>query len=395
MVTWRRGLQCLLPGQEPAPQSHRPTADPMRILFLNSARNWGGNEKWVALAAQALAREHHVHAAYRRPVVGERLATLPGVTTVRWPFRAGVDAWTLANLVRYIRREQIDCLIPTKGKDYALAGMAARLTGVSNVLRLGIVRRLHPWSHQRWIYGRWVDGLIVNAPSIRDAALASGLLTPEQVAVIPNGVDVDAVTAAAQERGAPPFPFTVATVGKLTERKDLATLLRGFALFAGQVPEAGLVIIGEGGERGRLEALAQALGIPTRVRFRGYQANPYPDLATAHAFVSTSRNEGFPNTVIEALYLGVPVIATAAGGTWEWLTPDADGIAIPFAEPAAINQALSALYNDTARRQALATQGEATARERFDLQLMGKRLSEFLGAVNTQRRCVDRPYTAD
>ncbi len=350
----------------------------MRLLFLNSARNWGGNEKWVALAARALAAEHEVHAAYRRPVVGGRLAALPGVATVRWPLLAGVDAWTLAALVRYIRRERIDCLIPTKRKDYALAGLAAQWTGACNVLRLGIVRRLRPWTHQRWLYGRWADGMIVNAPSIRDAVLASGLLAPQQVAVIPNGVDADAVAAAVQDRGAPPFSFTVATVGKLTERKDVATLLRGFAAFAAQAPEAGLVIVGEGAERARLEALARALGIADRVRFRGYQANPYPELAAAHAFVSTSRNEGFPNTVIEALYLGVPVIATAAGGTWEWLTPEADGVAIPFADPAALARALAALHADPEHRQRLAAQGQATARARFELQRMGERLSAFL-----------------
>ena len=354
----------------------------MRILFLNSARNWGGNEKWVALAAQALASEHEVHAAYRRPVVGDRLAALPGVATIRWPFLAFLDAWTLARLVRYIRRERIDVLIPTKRKDYVLAGLAARCTGACNVLRLGIVRELHPWTHQRWVYGRWVDGLIVNAPSIRETALASGLLAPEQVAVIPNGVDGDAVAAAAAARCEPPFPFTVVTVGKLTERKDIATLMRGFAAFLQTAPEAGLVIVGEGAERERLEGLVQVLGIADQVQFRGYQTNPYPEMAAAHAFVSTSRNEGFPNTVIEALYLGVPVIATAAGGTWEWLTPERDGLPIPCDDPAAVASALSALRAEPMRRQALAAQGQETARARFDVRRMGEQLCGFL-----QERC--------
>lgn len=353
----------------------------MRILFLNSARNWGGNEKWVAMSAQVLADRHDVRIAYRCPVVGKRMARIPEVQTVRWAFLASFDVATLARLIGYVRQERIDVLIPTKRKDYVLAGLAAQITGVCNILRLGIVRRLHPWTLQRWVYGKWADGIIVNAPSIRDAVNDSGLIESGRIAVIPNGVDQAVVMAAINKRAAPPFPFSVVTLGKLTERKDVETIIRGLAELNSEIPEAGLVIIGDGPMRKQLEGLANELGVIDRVVFRGYKINPYPDLAAAHVFVSTSKNEGFPNTVIEALYLGVPVIATAAGGTWDWLTPDKDGLQIPFADPLALAKALKTLHDDNERRHRLTAHGQQTAYERFDLQRMGDHLDEFLDII--------------
>lgn len=350
----------------------------MRILILCSARNWGGNEKWTAIAAQALATRHTVHTAYRVERVGARLAGLDGVTTVRWPFFAATDPWTLTQLVAYIYRHRIDVLMPTKRKDYWLAGLAAQWTGVRNVPRLGIVRNLYPWSHHRWVYGRWADGMVVNAEPIRERIVASGLQPTERVAVIPNGVDRPKLEAAAEQAVPPPFSFTVVTVGKLTARKDLTTLLQGFAKFRLLRPSAGLIVLGEGAERSRLESLAAALGIAAAVEFRGFEEDPYPTLASAHAFVTTARNEGFANTVIEALYLGLPVITTAAGGALQWLTPGQDCLGIPMGEPAALAAALTELHDDPAKAHSLAASGYARARSLFSTQRSTQRLETFL-----------------
>ncbi len=350
----------------------------MRLLLLCSARQWGGNEKWTAMAAEVLAARHEVHIAYRAEAVGERFRALDGIEAARWPFLAGADPWTLARLIRYIRHHRIDVLLPTRRKDYLLAGLAARRTGACNVLRLGIVRELHPWSHHRWIYGRWADGMIVNAERIRERALASGLLRPEQVAVVPNGVDRARLEAAAARASEPPFGFTLVTAGKLTARKDLATLLRGFAGFRSAHPEAGLVIIGEGPERPRLAALAEALGVADGVVFRGFEQDPYPSLASAHVFVTTSRNEGFANTVIEALHLRLPVITTAAGGALQWLRSGHECLGIPMGDPAALCDALASLYHDPARAEAIAASGARRAQALFATERLGQRLEGFL-----------------
>jgi glycosyltransferase involved in cell wall biosynthesis len=139
--------------------------------------------------------------------------------------------------------------------------------------------------------------------------------------------------------GAPPV---ILGVGKLKPQKDFATLLRAFAtLRAGRA--ARLVILGEGEQRGELEALAQNLGIAADVALPGFVDNPFPYMARASLFVLSSRFEGLPGVLIQALACGCPAVSTDCpsgpaeileGGRYGPLVPvgDAEGLARAMAE---------------------------------------------------------------
>lgn len=98
-------------------------------------------------------------------------------------------------------------------------------------------------------------------------------------------------------------------VGRLTQQKDFATLLKAFALVLKEVP-ARLLILGEGHNRYELEALAIQLRIQESVQLYGFEVNPYKYMVRANVFVLSSIYEGLPNTLIEAQALGVPVVST-------------------------------------------------------------------------------------
>lgn len=115
----------------------------------------------------------------------------------------------------------------------------------------------------------------------------------------------------------------VVAVGRLKPAKGFVPLLRAFSLVHARVSDAVLVIVGDGPEREKLERVASALGIREHVRLKGLQANPYPWLARGTLFVLPSRAEGFPNALLEAMALGVPVIAAdCPSGPREILAPD-------------------------------------------------------------------------
>lgn len=151
----------------------------------------------------------------------------------------------------------------------------------------------------------------------RVIAVASGVgtdlverfqISPDMIEVIPNPVDVHAIKAAA----AAPCelwvrePYVLA-LGRLVPSKNHELLVRAFA---GSEFEGRLIIAGEGPERARIQSLAAELGIGDRVMLPGFLANPYPALARAHVFALSSNVEGFPNALVEALALEVPVVAT-------------------------------------------------------------------------------------
>lgn len=287
----------------------------MNILFLNSAKSWGGNERWIYLAAHVLASDHFVHFAYRKDIVGERFK----IPKIKLPFYNEFDLYTLLKLLHIIIKYKIQVLIPTKPKEYFMAGIIAKLCHRKNIIRLGIVRELNNSWIKNLIYHKLADGIIVNARSIKETLLKSSFMQAEKIRVIYNGVnseEIDRNAAAAIDRKLN-FKFLVSTMGQLSKRKAPEMIIRGFADFINlsKASDAGLLIVGRGEKLIELQVLVQKLGIAKNVIFTGFLENPFPYLRLSRVFISTSTNEGISNSLLEAMYLRNVPIATAVGGT--------------------------------------------------------------------------------
>lgn len=177
----------------------------------------------------------------------------------------------------------------------------ATLNALSPLLsRLAPYRRLYPRATR----------VLVQTPQIRDALedLVPGL--GSKIRLLPNPVDVDVLRMARPERISGPGLRLVAA-GRLTRQKGFDRMIN----MVNELPtKTMLTIFGEGPERVALEAQARMLGVAGRVQLPGYVNNLQAHLAGADAFVITSRWEGLPNVVLEALALGVPVVATPDAG---------------------------------------------------------------------------------
>lgn len=209
----------------------------------------------------------------------------------------------------------------------------------------------------RFTYPR-ADRVIAVSEGVADD-LATRFAVPRgRMSVIGNAIDGAALRRRAAEPPAIDLPpdFLLG-VGRLVANKNFALLLAAYAEVPGAPP---LVLLGQGPEEPSLRAQAEALGIAGRVHFAGYVDNPYPIMQRARALVSASRAEGFPNTLIEAMSLGCPVVATdCPSGPAEVLAaqaatrppwPDgAHGILIPMEDRAAMAAAIATMCDDSAR----------------------------------------------
>jgi glycosyltransferase involved in cell wall biosynthesis len=185
--------------------------------------------------------------------------------------------------------------------------------------------------------------------------------------VVPNPVTLSRQLGASSRR-------TVVAVGHLVPLKGFDLLIEGFARCASPHSDWRLIIWGEGPERERLLALAQARGIAQRLELPGRSATPGAWLETAGIFVLASRHEGFPNVLVEAMAAGLSVIATdcPAGGPRAMISDGVDGMLVPNEDVAALARSLDRLMADEGARAAM---GEAAARsaERFSLpRIMGQ-----------------------
>ncbi len=134
-----------------------------------------------------------------------------------------------------------------------------------------------------------------------------------------------------------------------------------------------------------MRALAGALGIAERVHFLGYQQDPAAVLARAQIFVLSSRSEGFPRSVLEAMRAGLPVVATEVGGVPEAVTHGVNGLLVPRREPGALAGAIAELIADGERRRRLGAEGRRFYESRFRFERLADETAALYSAVRARR----------
>ena len=201
-------------------------------------------------------------------------------------------------------------------------------------------------------------------------------LNNRRVTVIQNAIDCDSFFRPEQrdpcraEFGLTSEMPVVGFTGRLDRVKRLDLLLEGFYSVAVQYPQARLMIIGEGEQRSRLEALATGLGISQAVIWTGFHQDIPRLLAALDIYIQPSVNEGLSLSILEAMASGKAVIATDVGGAQEVLTHQETGILIPPGSSAAIGSAIVDILNQPKKQAALGQAARKHVRKQFGVQRM-------------------------
>jgi glycosyltransferase involved in cell wall biosynthesis len=264
-------------------------------------------------------------------------------------------------LIKYLRRERPSALISGMFAN-VIALLARRLSGVPCRLAVtehntlsSIVKNKHDLRWQvypklaGWLYP-WADHIIAVSNDVANDLTRTAKVPGDVIQVIYNPIvtpDLQQKSEKALEHawfkdGEPPV---IVSVGRLTDQKAFDVLIRAFSFIRKNQP-AHLLILGEGENRPSLEALTWQLGLEKDVSLMGFVQNPYPYMAHASAFVLPSRWEGLPTVLVEALYLGIPIVATdCPGGSREILRDGLFGKLVPVDAPLALAEAIESAIN--------------------------------------------------
>lgn len=235
------------------------------------------------------------------------------------PTSAGLAATALIGLVRYLRRERPNCMLSSLTRSNLVALTARELAGtpLRFVLReantslnvRGPITKLL----MRLLYPR-ADHVIAVSRGVASDLVDNVGLPDSRVQVIFNPVHIDHIQRlSSKELNHPWFlpgqPPVILGVGRLAPQKDFPTLLKAFAIVRRQV-RAHLVILGEGKDRTNLERLVHSMALQADVIMPGFVENPYAYMKHARLFALSSRWEGCPNVLVEAMAVGTPVVST-------------------------------------------------------------------------------------
>jgi glycosyltransferase involved in cell wall biosynthesis len=227
-----------------------------------------------------------------------------------------------------------------------------------------------PWQVRvERLLDRWTACYLVNSQSIADRLVGRQGLAAAKMRVVHNGIDLARVPAFSLERatarsalGFDPARRLVAQVGRLEAQKDYPTFLEAARQVAAAVPDVDFLIAGVGALQADLEAMAARLGLGDRVRFLGLRHDVPALLGGVDVLALTSRWEGLPNVVIEAMATGAVAVATDVGGCPELIVPGETGFLVPPGEPVAVARAIL----DVLETPTLAARLAAAARRRIE-----------------------------
>ena len=373
---------------------NRAASNPIRVALFHPSLIHGGIQRvFVNLARGFLEHGLAVDMVQAAPEGNFRDQVPAGVRLV--DLNAGRALTSLVPLVRYLRRERPDVIISGAIQTNVVAVWAKLLARIPTRLILTehniisvittnalmfrtrvmpfFVRQFYPWAD---------DLVAVSQGTAEDLALLMGVPVG-LIHVIYNPILGPEFWRRAAEPladktfAADPRPVILA-VGRLHYHKDYPTLLRAMAIVR-RTTNARLVFLGDGEERGNLVALARHLDIDSSVSFLGDVSNPLPYMKWAASLALSSVVEALPTVLIEALAVGLPIVATdCPAGPREILCDGTYGTLVPVGDSAALAEALLRVLGWPHR---IASPDEAIARFRYD-HVIGKYLA-MLGVTDS------------
>lgn len=356
----------------------------MRVLYAVTAAGFGGAPLHVLQVMEHMVKQGHEVGLVSSPEpsltrkarrLGAQIFHNPHFVRPLHPWKDFRAIWPVFKAVRDFNPDLVHAH-STK------AGLAARLACV--LLRKPVIFTAHGWAFTE---GRNILKRRLLAMAERLAARATAKIIcvsehdyalalqwkvgkPEQLVVIHNGIDpklfMEADGASFREelklKGKPVLTF----VGRLAPPKDLFTLLEAVK----NLQDGVLLIVGDGELRPQVERHIREQGLEERVRLLGERRDVPAILAASDIFALSSRWEGLPYTIIEAMMAGLPVVATRVGGVPELVEDRITGFLVPTRDPKALAAAIQRLLDDPELRKRMGQAGREKVLKEFTLDRM-------------------------
>ena len=385
-------------AQSRSPQREQIVSAKVNVCHVASGDRWAGAEVQVATLLKNLAKQPglELSAILLNPGrLAEEIRNL-GVESLVIPENETGFFGLLLKAAEFLRSKRISVLHSHRYKENLLASLLARRLGIPALVRTqhGSVEPQRGLKElkRKLIHG--IDGLTArwNADCVIgvSAELTQRLVRDfgaEKVRMVPNGVDVEQVKScltiaeARQRLGIPPDCFVLGTAGRLEPVKRLDIFLEAARRIAEQHAATRFIVAGDGSERTRLTTLARDLGVAERVHFLGHRNDIFDVLRAFDIMVLSSDHEGLPMVLLEALALGVVVVARNVGGIPEVIQDGISGVLVATDSPAAVAAGCLELLADEDRRQRLAQEARNRVIQEYSATMTAERTAQIYRSV--------------
>ena len=350
----------------------------LRVLYIIRQLGKGGAEQQLYYLLQHLDLEATVLCLSEIDYWSEPMRRL-GAEVILLPRHHRLEWRRLKDTVALIRRVKPDIVHIFADNIYGRLGSILALHR-----RVIVHKRTHEsvvspgwYLHvERWL-NRFVSSVIFNSRANYEYLVGRGVVLPPKAVVIPNGVDCKLFSPPFSRPSNWPWPshwqgrHTVGTVTKLTWSKNPEMFIRCASLVLRERQDVGFVLVGGRGEQfNELQGLCQTLGIQESVAFLGERHDVADLLRAMDVFLLTSRVEGMPNVVLEAMATGLPCVVTDAGGSAEPIIEGETGYVVPIGDAQAMADRVLQILADHELRLSLGKAGRARVVSEFSVEKM-------------------------
>ena len=367
-------------------QGGKPASSPLRVMLMTDEMEVGGSQRQIVQLAMGL-KERGIECValyFIKPSFLVDRLHAAGIQTLRVDKRRRVDpefVWKLRQAIRQWAPDVLHCYSFTAE---LWGAIATRLLPASERPTLiTSVRGTYEWySANQWRMKHWASqrsqGIISNSREGAEYAARQMGLPMSRFSIVHNGVEVpepaaDAVAALRKEYTAAtpngqadaPFETLLLFVGRLVEHKNLPRLLDAFARVATERPHVRLLLVGGGPLHDMLAARIRELKLDGRALLLGERPDVAALMKAADLLVAPSLREGMSNVILEAMALGLPVLATRVGGTPEVIENGRHGLLVDPIDTQALADAMLQLIDDPVRRQAIGQAGRQKVLEQY------------------------------
>ncbi len=349
----------------------------MRILHLDTERTWRGGEGQLLHLAEGLARRGHFCVVAGQPA-GPLLkrAAEKGLKTVAVAMPSEWSLSAVLSLTRILKRERVQVIHMHTSHACALGGWAARLSRVPVRIisrRVDFPVRSNPFRRLKYQWG--VDRIVAISEGVRNVLIGDGL-DPDHIEVIRSGIDprpFDPSYPAGEARrefGIAERSPVIGCVAHFADHKGHRYLIEAAASVAAAIPDVRFLLVGDGELRPQIELQIKELKLERHVLLTGFRNDIPQLLATMDTVVLSSHLEGLGTSLLDAMAMARPVVATRVGGIPEMVEDGVTGRLVPPRDPAALAEALIGLINRPDERKRMGEAGRARMLVKFSAEAM-------------------------
>ena len=366
---------------------------PYRICFFNSARTWGGGEKWHLDVSTRLHEKGYktLMITNKKSELHERVQqTDQRHFKVRISNLSFLSIYKIMKLARIFRQERVKTVILNLSADLKAAGIAARLAGVENIIyRRGSAIPISNSALNRFLFKKIVTSVMANSEETKRTITAKNpnMFDPSSIHVIYNGINFKKFLS----KKATPFQFRdndgqviIGNAGRLVKQKGQKYLLRLAANLLKKNVDFKIVIAGDGPLKNDLMHEARMLGVDKHVHFAGFIEDIKSFMFSIDIFCLTSLWEGFGYVIAEALVCEKPVVAFNTSSNPEIISNHETGFLVDFENMNEFTDRVCWLIENKGLSKEFGARGKKVVQERFRIEETLQHVEDFLDSLKTK-----------